>query len=387
MQCYPPPTASSQSQNEKKSDPAQRDTKTYASDYGVSVKEASRRLELQEKQIGKLNGKLEANEKDTFAGLWVEHEPEFRVFTRFTAEGSRTVRSYTKGTPLENLVETKPAEVTLEELKAAEYRASRELEVEGVNAESTIDVKENEVEAFVAKKTQINEVRRSQEIRLPKQATVIKVTGLSKPSARLYGGRWLYSAYAGPECTAGYSVKHRTMGRGTTTAGHCRPNPNKGNYRRLYFKYTHLPLVGTGRAYGSYDVQWHRPNGHTPVQRFWDGYGTRRVQGAKGRNRTYRGQYVCKYGLSTGYKCGRVRRTDYRPSSLYIRNPRATFIVVHNKYNRDLSAGGDSGGPWFYLNTAYGIHTAGVPFRDKGRIDAVYMPINYVNDLGLRVRW
>lgn len=358
----------------------------YASDYGVTLKEANRRLKLQESYIGELSAKLEANEKDTFAGLWVEHEPEFRIFTRFTKDGAAKIRSYTKGSPLENLVKVKPAKSTLVELKAAEYKAARGLESEGISADSAIDVKENEVETFVAETAEVNEIRSSENIRLPKQTTVVKVPKLSQPSAYLYGGRWLYSANSVPWCTAGFSVKHRTMGLGTTTAGHCRPNPQKQNYKRLYFSYKWLPLVGNGRTYGSYDVQWHRPNGHRPIQRFWDGYGTRPVRAAKGWHRTYRGQYLCKYGLATKYTCGRVRRKDYRPTS-WIRSARPTFIVIHNKNNRNLSNNGDSGGPVFYRYTAYGIHSGSVSFRNRGTIDALYMPINYVGGLGLRVRW
>jgi hypothetical protein len=344
----------------------------YASDYDISVEEASRRLDLQN-LIGKLNARLETKEADTFAGLWVEHEPEFRVYTRFTRDGDTAVRSYTKGTPLEGLVEAKAAESTLEELKAAEYRAARELEAEGIPADSALDVKENEVETFVAETSEVNEIRRSQEIRLPEEAAVIKVPELSQPAANLYGGRWLYLADSRLECTAGFAVKHRTMGRGIITAGHCA--------QRLYFSYERLRLIGTGRYYGSYDVQWHkrkRNSNHRIKKLYWNGNRLRPVRGVKGRNPTFVGERVCKYGWATGRGCGIVRRKNYRPG--YVPRARATFMLVRNKNNRDLSSRGDSGGPVFYRDGAYGIVSG-----SRGGTDLVYMPINYIGDLGLRV--
>ena len=356
----------------------------YASAYGVTFEEATRRLELQ-KEIGILSEKLETKEADTFAGLWVEHEPEFRVFTRFTRNGTSTIRSYTKGGPLEDLVSTKPAKATLEELSSEQYKASRELEARGIRNDSTVDVKENKVKLFVAEAAKVKAIHRSQDIRLPEKATVAKVPKLSQPSAYLYGGRWLYLADSRPWCTAGFSVKHSSGRLGTTTAGHCPPNPNVGNYRQLYFSYKRLPLVGSGRTYGPYDVQWHRPNGHVPIQRFWDGDSTRPVRGAKGWNRTYRGEWVCKYGLNTGSGCGQVRYKRHKP--WWITNARATFIIVHSPNNYNLSGGGDSGGPMFYGNTAYGILSGSASYGNRGNIDVVYMPINFVTHLGLRIRW
>lgn len=230
---------------------------------------------------------------------------------------------------------------------------------------------------FVAEKAKVEAIRRSQAIRLPEQATVVKVPKLSQPSAYLYGGRWLYRADSTPWCTAGFSVKHRTKGLGTTTAGHCP--------QELFFSYTWLPLVGTGRTYGPYDVQWHKPNGHRPIQRFWDGRYTRPVRGAKGWNRTSFGEQVCKYGMTAGGGCGRVRWKKYRP--WWVRDARAPFIVIHNKYNRDLSGFGDSSGPMFNRNTAYGIHSGQVAYGNHGSINAAYMPINFVTHLDLKIRW
>lgn len=381
-----PPAASPDSQKPLEDNYGESDAEIYASDYRVSIEEASRRLDLQKNEIGDLRVGLSDNESDDFAGLWIEHEPEFRVVVRFTQGGFKRVAPYIKGTPLENIVDVKSAKFALEDLVLAQYRSSRKLDALKIRHDSTIDVAKNRVELYVTKPAKLETTLSSNGVSLPNSAAVIDVPGLSKPSARLYGGNWLYLANSTPWCTAGFSVKHHSKGLGITTAGHCPPSPYRGDNRQLYFSYKRLPLVGSGREYGSYDVQWHKPNGHRPVQRFYhDGYSTRPVTGARGWKRVGKGDRVCHYGMTTGKTCGNIRNKYYAPS--YISNAQKRFVVVHNRYNRDISGNGDSGGPWYNGQIAYGIHSGTAPYGNQGYIDGIYMPINYVRDLGLWVRW
>ena len=68
-----------------------QDAQAYAADYGLDLEEAVRRLALQE-SIGALNAELAEKERATFAGLWIEHEPEYRVFVCFTQDGASTIQ-------------------------------------------------------------------------------------------------------------------------------------------------------------------------------------------------------------------------------------------------------------------------------------------------------
>jgi hypothetical protein len=70
------------------------DATAYAAQYGVSVDEGIRRFVLV-RAAGDLESALLAEESATFAGLWIQHEPEFRVVVRFTdrtAEGRLKTR-------------------------------------------------------------------------------------------------------------------------------------------------------------------------------------------------------------------------------------------------------------------------------------------------------
>lgn len=89
-------------------DPLVQDAKMYAAEYGVPLEEAVRRLRLQG-PIGALDRELIMEERGTYAGLWIQHEPVYRVIARFTRDGERTIRPYAEGRPLEGLVEVLPA--------------------------------------------------------------------------------------------------------------------------------------------------------------------------------------------------------------------------------------------------------------------------------------
>ena len=39
------------------------------------------------------------NEKDTFAGLWIQHQPEHRFVVLVTHDGEETIRPYIEGEP------------------------------------------------------------------------------------------------------------------------------------------------------------------------------------------------------------------------------------------------------------------------------------------------
>ena len=68
--------------------PLLRDARSYAADYGVSLEEAVRHLRSQVgASLGGLETRLTEKERDTFAGLWIEHQPEHRYVVLFAGGG------------------------------------------------------------------------------------------------------------------------------------------------------------------------------------------------------------------------------------------------------------------------------------------------------------
>jgi hypothetical protein len=125
-----------------------RDAEAYAEQFGVPVEEATQRLQFQD-GIGELNGALQASEADTFGGLWIEHEPDYRVVVLFTRRGEQTIRPYLAGKPYAHLVEVRRARYSLAELETIYARATRELAKLDFGVNVLLDVPGNRVEATV----------------------------------------------------------------------------------------------------------------------------------------------------------------------------------------------------------------------------------------------
>ncbi len=109
----------------------------------------------------------------------------------------------------------------------------------------------------------------------------------------------------------------------------------------------------------------------------------RYVTGTKARGDQWDGEWVCKYGATTRYGCGQIVDRFFQGWGYYSDN---SFVRIHSfdDPGTPLSWGGDSGGPFFNGGTAYGM-MHGNFFPGDGSVDAIYMPINYVQYTGLTV--
>jgi hypothetical protein len=341
------------------------DASRYAADWGVSLDEAMYRLNLQV-PVGELDATLTDSEHGTFAGLWIENAPAYSVVVLSTdPNAGTTIPNSVVGTVLEGLVTVEPAGFSLDELEAAQA-ASRSLASQvGEIVESEINVQTNWVELYSLNPKGLQAKLAAAGLKLPPGVVVFPVKSLSVPDADIYGGLALST------CTSGFSVQHTNGTRGITTAAHCPNNQNFGG-QALTFQ--------AELQSGDQDVQWHSAPGFTVTNQFDSGIGVRACTATLGRANQAVGDYVCKNGLTTGYTCGNISSTTYSPS--YVTNANATFIRVHNNAGTPLRGGGDSGGPWFLVNTAYGTHS-GSPGADPN--DALYMAINYVSALNVSV--
>jgi hypothetical protein len=126
-----------------------RDAEAYARQFGVTVEEATQRMQFQD-GIGDLNAALQANEAGTFGGLWIEHEPDYRVVALFTRNGKRTIRPYLAGKPYAHLIEVRKARHTLAELESIQSQAMRELAKLDFRTNVLLDVQGNRVEVPVS---------------------------------------------------------------------------------------------------------------------------------------------------------------------------------------------------------------------------------------------
>ena len=128
---------------------SRHDARAYADAQGISEEEAVRRLTAQD-DLGNLQERLAAEEADTFGGLWIEHEPTYRIVVAFTRDGARTLERYVKDSPLEDVAEAREVARTLAELDAAQTATIELLQEIGSGASTGMDIIENCVSLYVA---------------------------------------------------------------------------------------------------------------------------------------------------------------------------------------------------------------------------------------------
>ena len=349
--------------------PLARDAQDYAVQFGTTVDEAERRLNLQE-AIGKLDHKLTTGESDTFAGLWIQHEPDFKVIVKFTEGGESTLRRYISGGDLEDLVEVGTAANTMASLRQAQTDAKSASDSIEVLTESGINVFENRAELYILDKDSFNSLLESEGLELPQNVSVKQVDEFSSQATSIYGG--LEVSTSTGDCTTGFSVTDEVGTVGITTAEHCGDDVE---YEGILLERE------TGSDGGSVDLQWLTSDEVTPNNIFFDGYNNKTVSGTLHRNYQSIGTHVCKYGDATERTCGQISDKDVRPVGSYF----ATWMRVHNP-NESMGLEGDSGGPVFYGQTAYGTTSSVTRYYNSADeptdiFDLVYMAVNYFSNL------
>lgn len=332
-------------------DGIQQDAAVYATQFGVSPQEAGRQLRLQE-AVDALNARLTREEAATFAGLTIERAPEFHVVARFTRKGEETIQPYLTA-ELAEVVRVEPARFTLQQLERRLEASYNRVRGAGIPSAGGVDLRANRAEVHVLR----GRAAAARAVLAAGEAAVVEVDHLPQEEINMYGGLSITG------CTSGFTVRNSAGTRGISTAGHC------GNSQTL----SGIALTFRGEAYsGSYDIQWHNASGHTYTNTIKVSTSTRSITGTRSRGSQTVGSQVCKQGRTTGYTCGTISTTSYCASGA------CTWVrVAGNGVN--LSEGGDSGGPWFSGNTAYGSHTYGI-----GN-DSAYQPVDYFSGISVSI--
>ena len=163
--------------------------------------------------------------------------------------------------------------------------------------------------------------------------SITPVVGGNESSSEHLGGEALST------CTSGFGTKTSSGVRGIATAGHC-PDSQSDDGFALTFKDDYEGTHG--------DFQWH--TGPKPERDdFYSGNSSstevnRRDVSSVGSPVV--GQSLCRNGKTSHKDCQEVRKLNVCSGSV------CNLVEM----GAHLSAGGDSGGPVFWGNTAYGIH-------------------------------
>jgi len=134
------------------SEALRRDAEAYAQAHDVALDEAIRRLSLQD-PAGELQTVLQEQEPDIFAGLWIQHEPEYKVVVSITRDERRIWRRHICGGPLEDQVEMRKAAVSWEELQVAQIRTIEILDTIESRAHTSIDPRRGCIVIFASQES------------------------------------------------------------------------------------------------------------------------------------------------------------------------------------------------------------------------------------------
>lgn len=156
--------------------------KVYAEQMDVDVVEADCRLQL-ETSVEGLYERLTEEERDTFGGLWIEHEPEYRIVVRFTRDGEERIGPYIEGGPLADdaadasvRIEVRPAEATYVELLAAQEEVLPLLSKLEPVVSISMNTPENRVDLGVTNCAKFDAALQEANETLPDHVTVLNST-------------------------------------------------------------------------------------------------------------------------------------------------------------------------------------------------------------------
>lgn len=185
-------------------------------------------------------------------------------------------------------------------------------------------------------------------------------------------------------CSTGFVAKNGTQ-NGVLTADHCGPGPHDYYDNADGTSYT---LSVTAKKNDAYVDLAFLPSTSSVAQFYADTNTPRVLTGRRLQSSTAVGNQVCHRGIGSGYSCGIVENTAYKPTAWQCGPATApvacaaTWVQVGNS---SLACyGGDSGGPWFISQTAVGIHNGGGSYGPGvgSCTYAVYMSTDRITSLG-----
>lgn len=162
------------------------------------------------------------------------------------------------------------------------------------------------------------------------------------------GGRTEQIGKSSLDCTGGFTATTDTALTGVVTAGHCGNSTTYENQVGEYEQGMTFKLQHRG-TYG--DVQFHTAS-TTEKDDFYYDFG--RLRDVAAVANPVDNQYICRFGQKTGAHCSHVY--DLSVCVYYDGYDECRLVRMDN----NQADHGDSGGPWYYGGTAYGIHKGSI---------------------------
>ena len=358
------------------------DAEQYAIDYGVTTQEAVRRLERIPELKPVLQGIADA-EKGRVAGRSIVHEPEFGGWIYLVGEHEATTATMELLSRNKDVFLELGATHTLAELDAAmSERSNFESIPDSMRARIAyreIDIRSNSLVIAIngdVAPVPLNETSATgplgsapiESLPLPQAAAALEDilesnTGLpftvtidaaAQPDS-IHGGE--HNDSNSYECTSAFAVLDGST-RGMLTAGHCGDITTHRRSRTTAHTGSSYTATHQDTVWGDDgDSSWYTTSQWESDDFYASTTTTRDAAGYEVRS-NMNGDYVCHFGISSGYSCGTVVKTNHDPSYPAC----GWWLGCDNRWVKVegptlKSCSGDSGGPWFLVFTAYGVHS------------------------------
>lgn len=337
-----------------------RDAQALAESRGINLGEAMKAVQAQD-GIGDEIQKLQQEYSGRIAGTYMVYEPEFKLVVRLKGQAPvnrRLLKLADGDVPVE--FETGAA-ATAEELVEAYQRnlaAIRTLfpTLQGLGT----DERTGEVTVVVQATGSASETVRGKKDDLFKLlGHPVRIEVVERPFQDLdvRGGSKI-TASSGAQCTSGFTVKNSSGVTAMTTASHCEGMNTYYNPNGTTIGLTFVTEVRDADQ----DVEIHTSGYVERAEFYADSATTARVlTGRRLRSSTSAGNQVCHRGTATGYSCGYVQLTNFTPTYAGACGSvacAAVWVLVDGDATTKCY-NGDSGGPVFASQTAFGLLKGG----------------------------
>lgn len=378
----------------------EHDARMYADAFDVDLETAKRNLELQE-EAGELRMALEEAEPETYAGQYANHGPAYTIIVLLTDGDPERVRPHVSGSQLEAFIEVRQVELSWHELREQHQVLIDIMTDLDVDYVSETNIRKNRVDVFVTDRRELEEAVSRAGHELP-EAVEIAEEGLevvtddtAEPKTESGGHRQILgqralASHGGytiggrtlePKCTVGFPVRSSHGTAGFLSAGHCR----YGQATYWTVNGVDTPLINEWWT-GPYDVQWHATPHHAVYNQVmvrWSPYEVREITGVKPYFAQNIDDWVCVFGKSmSSQRCGQIVNLEHNSG---FPNDCACFVRVSDPGGGNLADDGDSGGPWYKDTIAWGVHKSSIGPTSGPKNDAVYMPVDRIDNFGLSV--
>src|SRR4051812_42546486 len=356
-----------------------QDAAEYARQHHVEADEALRRLKAQEETVAATD-RLRATYAKRLAGIFIGHEPTYRIVVllkggkavpddAIEAAGMTVPIVFRTGAPATREKILKAIAKRGDRLRAA-FPDARGMGADPRTGELVLMVgdtgrSEEELADIAARAREMAGV--------PARILPIEAAGnlaAVEGGTRVEGADAVTGRHA--VCTAGFVVTDGTR-TGLVTAAHC---PDVLTYVEPGGTKVELPFVGQW-GWSFQDVQVNvAEDGGEPLFYVDARKSEARVpEMVRPRASTRAGDFVCHRGERTGYSCGEVELTDFAPPGALCGGPcAASWVTVAGPG----CGGGDSGGPVFAGDTAFGIMKGGTWTKDGRCAFYYYMSLDYL---------